>query len=300
MSSTVRHLLEVDDLTPAELVEVLDLCERPDHPQPLAGQGAALIFEKQSTRTRHSTEMAVVQLGGHPITVRADEIGIDTRETAEDVARTLACYHAVICARVYEHHKLERMAAVAGIPVVNLLSDDSHPLQAITDLLTIRQEFGRLDGLTVAWVGDWSNVARSLAIGAAMSGMHVRVAAPHGYGPSEAETERLVVLGAASVEVGDRPADLVKGADVVTTDAWYAMGQEAEAAVRRQAFEGFTVDADLLAAAGERSVLLHCLPAHRGEEVAGDALDGPHSRIWTQAANRMHAARGVLAWLLAQ
>jgi ornithine carbamoyltransferase len=192
------------------------------------------------------------------------------------------------------------MAAVAGIPIVNLLSDDSHPLQAVADLLTVRQEFGHLDDLTLAWVGDWSNVARSLAIGAAMSGMHVRVAGPNGYGPSEAEVEHLTILGAASVEVGDRPADLVKGADVVTTDAWYAMGQETEAAVRRRAFEGFTVDADLMAAAGERSILLHCLPAHRGEEVAGDALDGSHSRIWTQATNRMHAARGVLAWLLDQ
>lgn len=298
-----RHLLEIDDLSAPEIKVVLDLCELPGPPQVLAGQGVALVFEKPSLRTRHSTEMAVVQLGGHPITVRADEVSLDVRETAEDVARTLACYHAAIGARVFAHDKLERMAGAVPIPVVNLLSDDSHPLQAIADLLTIRQEFDRLEGLTLAWVGDYSNVARSLALAAVATGISVRFGCPPGYGPSEMEVERLRLAAAdASVDVSlhTRAGEAVAGADVVSTDAWYAMGQEKEAAIRRRAFEGFGVDATLLATAGPRAVLLHCLPAHRGEEVFDDAIDGPRSRVWSQAANRMHAARGVLAFLLGE
>ena len=294
-----RHLLEIDDLTVDELAAVLDLCRHPSPPQVLVGKGAALLFEKPSVRTRHSTEMAVVQLGGHPITVKADEMSLDVRETAEDVARTLAGYHATIGARVFEHSKLERMAGAVDIPVFNLLSDDSHPLQAIADLLTVEAEFGHLDGLTLAWVGDYSNVARSLALAAVASGMAVRFGCPSGYGPSEVELDRLRGAG-GTVEAMGYAVDAVKGADVVSTDAWYAMGQEEEAVVRRRAFEGFTVNAALLAAASERAILLHCLPAHRGEEVADDAIDGPRSRVWPQAANRMHAARGALAFLLGE
>lgn len=292
-----RHLLEVDDLTPAELSVVLDLCVQLDPPKVLAGKGAALLFEKPSLRTRHSTEMAVVQLGGHPVSARGDELSIDVRETAEDVARTLGCYHAVIGARVFEHAKLERMAAASPVPVVNLLSDDSHPLQAIADLLTVRSEHGQLEGLTLAWVGDYSNVARSLALASAASGMAVRFGCPPSYGPDELELDRLRAAG-GSVDVFTHASDAVEGADVVSTDAWYAMGQEEEAVVRRRAFEGFTVDAALLEQASAKAILLHCLPAHRGEEVADDAIDGPRSRVWAQAANRMHAARGALAFLV--
>lgn len=293
----IRHLLEIDDLTPAELVEVLDLCLQSDPPQVLAGRGAALLFEKPSLRTRHSTEMAVVQLGGHPVSARGDELSLDVRESAADVARTLSGYHAAIGARVFEHSKLERMAVASSVPVVNLLSDDSHPLQAIADLLTIRSEFGRLEGLTVAWVGDYSNVARSLALAAGATGMSMRFGCPPGYGPSEIELDRLRAAG-GRVESTSRAAEAVEGADVVSTDAWYAMGQEAEAEIRRRAFEGFSVDAALLATAGQQSILLHCLPAHRGEEVTDDAIDGPQSRVWPQAVNRMHAARGALLFLL--
>jgi ornithine carbamoyltransferase len=264
----------------------------------LAGRGVALLFEKPSLRTRHSTEMAVVQLGGHPVSVRADEIALGVRETVEDVARTLAGYHAAIGARVFEHEKLERMAAAAGVPVVNLLSDDSHPLQALADLLTIRQEFGTLDGLTVAWVGDFSNVSRSLALAAAATGMRMCFACPPGYGPSDADLDRLRAVGGADVVVTSYADEAVKSADVVSTDTWYAMGQETEAEERRRAFEGFTVDAGLLERAGERAILLHCLPAHRGEEVTAEALEGPRSRVFVQAANRMHAARGALWFLL--
>ncbi|MCU1353095.1 MAG: ornithine carbamoyltransferase [Acidimicrobiales bacterium] len=293
-----RHLLEVDDLSPAELAEVLERCSEHHPARVLAGRGAALLFEKPSNRTRHSTEMAVVELGGHPIYVRPEEVGLDVRETAEDVARTLSCYHAVIAARVFEHAKLERMAAAGSVPVVNLLSDEGHPLQAIADLLTIRAEFGAFAGRTVAWVGDYSNVARSLGLASAMVGMGLRFAAPRGYGPPAEDLARFSELGAPEVVATDEPKVAVAGADVVVTDAWYAMGQEEEAVARRAAFAGYTVDAPLLAAAAPTAILLHCLPAHRGEEVSSEALDGPHSRVWPQAANRLAAARGAIEWLV--
>lgn len=291
-----RSFLEIDDLAPEELVAVLDASERADPPQVLAGRGVALIFEKPSNRTRNATEMAVVQLGGHPVAIRGDEVGIDVRETAEDVGRTLACYHAAIGARVYEHAKLTRIAAAVDVPVVNLLSDEAHPMQALSDLLTLRQQFGELRGRSIAWVGDFTNVARSLALGAAMLGMEVRVGAPHGYGPSDVDVDRLAALGCAPL-VTTRPAEAVAGADAVVTDVWTSMGQEDEAIARRQAFEGFTVDATLMGAAAPDGVFLHCLPAHRGEEVSGDVVDGPRSLVWQEAANRMHVARGLLLWL---
>ncbi|MCU1452154.1 MAG: ornithine carbamoyltransferase [Acidimicrobiales bacterium] len=293
-----RHLLEIDDLSKGELLEVLERCSETHPPKVLAGRGAALLFEKPSNRTRHSTEMAVVHLGGHPIYVRPEEVGLDVRETAEDVARTLGCYHAVIAARVFEHHKLERMAGAGGVPVVNLLSDQSHPLQAIADLLTIRAEFGAFAGRTLAWVGDYSNVARSLGLAASMVGIGLRFAAPDGYGPPPQELARFRELGAPQAVSTDDPKTAVDGVDVVSTDAWYAMGQEEEAVARRAAFADYTVDGALLAAAAPGVILLHCLPAHRGEEVSDEALEGPHSRVWPQARNRLAAARGAIEWLV--
>lgn len=291
-----RHLLEIDDLDPAELKEVLALASDRALRRVLEGRGAALLFEKPSGRTRHSTEMAVVQLGGHPIYVRPEEVSIDERETAEDVARTLSQYHDVICARVFDHGVLERMAAAGSVPVVNLLSDAAHPLQAIADLLTLLDE-GELGGRALAWVGDFSNVARSLALACAMTGIAVRVASPDGYGPSDADLARVRALG-GDIEVCPDAASAVAGADAVSTDAWYSMGQEAEAAARRPLFAPYRVDAALMARAAPGAVFLHCLPAHRGEEVTDEVLDGPASRVWPQAANRLHAARAALAWLL--
>lgn len=294
--SEIRHFLEVDDLTPEELEEVLVLGQSQALHRVMEGRGAALLFEKPSARTRHSTEMAVVQLGGHPVYVRPDEVGIDTRETAEDVARTLSQFHAAICARVFDHAVLERMAGAGSVPVVNLLSDAAHPLQAVADLLTIAAERG-LTGTSLAWVGDFSNVARSLAIASAMVGVEVRVACPEGYGPSADDLARVRALG-GTIAVAGTPAEAVAGVDAVSTDAWYSMGQEAEAAARRPLFEPYRVDAALMAQAGPEAIFLHCLPAHRGEEVTDEVLDGPASRVWPQAANRLHAARAVLAHLL--
>lgn len=295
----MRHFLEVDDLSPDELTEVLARAERHDHGLPLHGQGVALLFAKPSLRTRHSSEMAVIHLGGHPISVRPDEIGVNDRETPGDIARVLAGYHALLGARVFAHDDVAAMAAVDAVPVVNLLSDDAHPCQALADLLTMRQQLGSLAGRTVAWIGDFNNVARSLARGAAMCGMHVRIGAPAGYQPDDVELDRLAHLGAAGVDVVDRPHEAAKGADAVHTDVWTSMGFEAEAEARNRAFEGFMVDESVMAGAADGAVFMHCLPAHRGEEVAAEVIDGPASVVIQQAHNRMHAFRG-LAWWLAE
>lgn len=293
----MRHFLEIDDLTPDELTEVLDLSERADVPQVLAGKGAALVFEKPSLRTRNSAEMAVVQLGGHPVSIGAAEVGLGVRETPEDVVRTLAGYHSVVAARVFEHEKLERMAGLDVVPVINLLSDLAHPVQALADLLTIRQHFGSFEGRTVAYVGDPNNVSRSLSIGAALTGMSVRIASPAGYPNPEVDTDHVRALG-GTIELTDRPAEAVAGADVVYSDVWASMGKEDEAEARRRAFEGYTIDSAMLAGAAPDAVFLHCLPAHRGEEVSAELFESERSLVWQQAQNRMHTMRGLLAFLL--
>jgi ornithine carbamoyltransferase len=292
----VRHLLDIDDLSAEELIGLLDRAERTSLPLSLHRQGVALIFEKPSARTRNATEMAVVQLGGHPLTIRGEEIGMDVRESVEDVTRTLAGYHSVIAARVFAHSTLERMVAVSSVPVVNLLSEVAHPMQALADMLTLRQELGSLEGRTIAWVGDTNNVCRSLTIAGAKLGMRVRIAAPPEYELTDLELEALARAG-AHPEQHTRPEVAVKGADAVVTDTWVSMGQEAEAGERHSDFEGYTVDQKLLSNAAPHAVFLHCLPAHRGEEVTSEVLDGPQSRVWRAAENRMHTARAVLSWL---
>jgi len=294
---TIRHLLEIDDLSADEVREVLDLAEVAQPERVLEGDGVALVFEKPSLRTRNSTEMAVVQLGGHPVSLQAGEVGLGNRETAEDVARTLDRYHAAICARVFEHEKLERMAAIARVPVVNLLSDDAHPLQALADLLTIRQHFGSFDGRTVAYIGDSNNVSRSLAIACARTGMAFRYGCPSGYGPGDVELDLVRGLG-GTVDVFTKPAEAADGADVIYTDVWASMGKEDEADARRRAFEGFTIDDAIMEAAAPGGVFLHCLPAHRGEEVSHEVLESERSLVWQQAENRMHTARAALWFLL--
>ena len=298
----MRHLLEVDDLSTTELVDMLGLSRAAIVPRSLDGLGMALLFEKPSARTRNSMEMAVVQLGGHPLTIRPDEVGLDTRESVEDVTRTLCCYHAAIGARVFEHSKLERMTQVSSVPIVNMLSDEAHPLQALADLLTIADEFGDISALgnrTIAYVGDGNNVARSLAIGAGMLGMTVHVATPVGYELSESDVARIIATG-ADLQTTNDPLAAVAGASVVYTDVWASMGQESEADKRRAAFSGFTVDNAMMANAAADAIFMHCLPAHRGEEVSSEVLEGPQSRVWPQAENRMHAARGALVWLMEQ
>ncbi|WP_420450360.1 ornithine carbamoyltransferase [Ilumatobacter sp.] len=302
-----RHLLDVTDVTAAEVREILDLAETPIDAlgRPLADQGAALVFEKPSNRTRHSMEMAVVQLGGHPVHTRGEEVGFDVREPVEDVVRILAGYHAVIAARVFDHTVLTRAAAAlddgghgATAHVVNMLSDVSHPLQAFADALTMRQRLGELRGRTVAYVGDYANVARSLAEISLLLGMRVRLAAPPGYDADDAELDRLAMIGGGDVVQFTRPHDAIVGADAVHTDTWVSMGQEADAEVRRRAFDGWTVDAEMMGAASADAVFMHCLPAYRGFEVSADVIDGERSAVFQQGHNRMHAARAVLAFLL--
>jgi ornithine carbamoyltransferase len=297
-----RHLLETDDLAADELAAVLDFARQPRPSPVLAGRGMALLFEKPSSRTRNATEMAVVQLGGHPISIRGDEVGLGTRESPEDIARTLACYHAVIGARVRDHGNLERMAAAldtagTGVPLINLLSDRAHPCQALADLLTMQEVLGGLQGRTLAWVGDANNVCRSLLLGGALAGMRMRVASPPAFSLDAADADRIASLG-GNLELVDRPELAADGADAIHTDVWVSMGQEAEAADRRRAFDGFTVDDALMARAAPHAVVLHCLPARRGEEIAASVVDGPRSAVWRQAENRLHAARGLLLWLL--
>jgi ornithine carbamoyltransferase len=292
-----RNLLDIVDLSADELSLVLDLAQRPALPRVLDGLGAALIFEKPSNRTRHSMEMAVVQLGGHPVYTRGEEVGLDVRETVEDVTRVMAGYHGLLAARVFQHDKVVRMAACSPVPVVNMLSDHSHPLQGLADVLTMQQVHGPLAGQTVAYVGDWNNVSRSLAEACVMLGANVSLGCPVGYHAPDEELERIDGIGAGSVRQSHRGSDAVRGAIAVHTDTWTSMGQEAEKAERVKVFEGFGVDEALMAEALPGAGFYHCLPAYRGYEVSSEVIDGPRSHVIQQAHNRLHAARGVLAFL---
>jgi len=294
----VRHLLDIADLDADELDAILRLAEKPDLPKVLAGLGVALIFEKPSNRTRQSMEMAVAQLGGHPVYTRGEEVGFDVRETVEDITRVMCGYHAMLAARVFDHGVVARMAAVSTVPVVNMLSDHSHPLQGLADALTMQQVHGPLAGRTVAYVGDYNNVARSLAEACVLLGADVAFGCPVGYDTPDAELQRLNELGTGRVRQVHTAVEAVSGAIAVHTDTWTSMGQEAEKEDRKQAFEGFTVTTEIMAAAAADAGFYHCLPAYRGFEVAADVIDGPRSFVIQQAHNRLHAARGALAFLM--
>ncbi|HEX8621729.1 MAG TPA: ornithine carbamoyltransferase [Allosphingosinicella sp.] len=285
----MTDLLTIAELGAEGVEEILALSELPDLGLPLAGKGVALVFQKPSARTRNSMEIAVFQLGGHPVYIQKDEVGLGTRETAQDVARTLACFHSVIAARVMDHRDLEAMAAATPRPLLNLLSDRAHPLQALADLLTVRQLLGRLDGARIAYVGDGdNNVCRSLAEACSLLGVELRIASPEGYGLADTLPR---------VSQSTDPAEAVDGADIVYTDVWVSMGQDAESAARMEALAPYRVDEALMARCANAR-FLHCLPARRGEEVSAGVIDGPQSAVWLQAENRMHTARGALAWLM--
>ncbi len=299
-------LFDVDDLWPHGYDRMLELATKGDVGRVLEGQGVALLFEKPSARTRNSTEMAVVGLGGHPIYIQGAEVGLDTRESAEDIARTLGCYHRIVCARVFDHDTLARMAfALEGsgfdVPVVNLLSDEAHPCQAIADVITLREVLGPLRGQVLAYIGDSNNVCRSLVKVALMEGMDVRVASPPGYSFSAEELDRLTAFSqkvgrGGTLHATNDPEVAAGGADALYTDVWTSMGQEAEMATRRAAFARFIIDDALLDVAEPDVAVLHCLPAHRGEEISDAVLEGSHSVVWRQAAHRQTAMRGILAW----
>jgi ornithine carbamoyltransferase len=278
----VRHLLSIRDLTAKDLEWILAASEQP-HPRPLEGKGVALYFEKPSARTRNSMELASAQLGGHPVYIQKAELGIGIRETVADVTHTLACYHAIIAGRVFDHGLLEQMARVQAAPVLNMLSGTDHPLQALADLLTVKQLLGRLEGAKIAFIGEGNNVSRSLAEACALVGAQFTIASPEGHGLENART------------VAD-PGEAVEGADIVYSDVWVSMGGE-DSDERRAAFERYQVDEALMARAND-AWFLHCLPARRGEEVTAPVIDGPRSAVWRQAANRMHTARGAMLWML--
>jgi ornithine carbamoyltransferase len=304
----MSDLFDIDDLWPDHYERVLALATDPDLGPVLEGQGVALLFEKPSNRTRNSTEMAVFRMGGHPVYIQGVEVGLDTRESAEDVARTLGCYHRILCARVFDHDMLARMAFALesfdfDVPVINLLSDEAHPCQAIADALTLRESLGPLRGEVIGYIGDANNMCRSLVKMALMEGMDVRVASPRGYSFSVEELDRLTAFG-ARVGRGGRllvthdPEVAAGGADALYTDVWTSMGQEEETGIRRQAFAPYLIDDALLDVTEPDVIVMHCLPAHRGEEISASVLEGSHSVVWKQAAHRETAMRGILAWAI--
>ena len=282
----MKHLLAIRDLTAADVHAILALSEQ-SAPRVLQNKGVALYFEKPSARTRNSMEMATAQLGGHPVYLQPAELGIGTRESVEDVTHTLACYHSMIAARVFDHGLLEQMAAVSAAPVLNMLSATDHPLQALADLLTIKQLLGRLEGARIVFIGEGNNVAKSLAEACALVGATFVLASPPGHGFLESVADAREVLD---------PAAAVEGADIVYTDVWVSMGGE-DSEERRALFEPYQVDEGLMALA-PNARFMHCLPARRGEEVTAPVIDGPRSAIWRQAENRMHTARGAMLWMM--
>ena len=265
--------------------------------RPLQGQTLAMVFQKPSNRTRVSFEVGMYQLGGHALSLSPQEIQMGKRETPSDTGRVLARYIDAIMVRTFDHDELEELAGAADVPVINGLSDAHHPCQALADLLTVREEFGTLEGVKISYVGDGNNVAHSLAIGCALTGAELAIAHPEGHGPDQKIMETAGELGAALTLTED-PAEAAGGARVVYTDVWASMGQEAEAEERREKFAPYQVNEELMGLAAPDAVFLHCLPAHRGEEVTAEVIDGSRSRVFDQAENRMHAQKALLYLLM--
>ncbi|BCB89127.1 ornithine carbamoyltransferase [Phytohabitans suffuscus] len=304
---TARHFLRDDDLTPAEQSAVLDLAAAMKADRfaftPLAGpRSVAVLFDKQSLRTRFSFDAGIAELGGHPIVVDTRGTHFGRGETLGDAARVLSRYVSAIVMRTFGDERLAEVAAGATVPVVNALTDGFHPCQLLADLLTVRERCGGTAGRTLAYVGDAANnMAHSYLLAGVTAGMHVRVAGPPGYDPSPAVVSRADEIAAwtgGSTQVLRDPREAVDGADVVATDTWTSMGQEADGRDRRTPFWPYQVDKDLLAVAAPGAVVLHCLPAHRGEEITDDVLDGAQSAVLDQAENRLHAQKALLTWLI--
>ncbi|MDD2471640.1 MAG: ornithine carbamoyltransferase [Dehalococcoidales bacterium] len=299
-----KHLLSVLDLTPetarALLIDALAFKNGRIRGIP-RGKILALLFEKPSLRTRVSFEVAMMRLGGKAIYLSPPEVGLGKREPVADVARVLGRYVDIIAARVFSHNSLVELAETANIPVINALSDLEHPCQALADMLTIMEHKGGVKGIKIAYIGDGNNVANSLMLMSAMLGADFFIASPKGYEiqPDIAEKAfSFSIQSGANIECLNNPAEAVRGADVIYTDTWTSMGQEEEAEKRRADFNGFQINSELLCHAPERVMVMHCLPAHRGEEITGDILDGPHSVVFDQAENRAHVAGAVIAYLL--
>jgi ornithine carbamoyltransferase len=301
-----RHFLTLDDLGRHGLQAMLDLTARlkrePDTFRGvLDGGRVGMIFDRPSTRTRVSFESAAWMLGMLPMVLRPDELQLGRGETIADTARALSLYLDAITVRTHDQASVEELAAAASVPVVNALTNEHHPCQALADVMTIEEEFGTLAGVQLAFIGDGDNVCTSLIQAAAMGGFELRIATPPGYEPDpavvDAARSRAVETGGAIILTHD-PSEAVLGAEAVYADVWTSMGKEAEGDARREAFVGFTVDADLMSLASKAAIFLHCLPAHRGEEVMDDVIDGPQSRVWKQAGNRLHTETALLYTVL--
>ncbi len=301
-----RHLISIHDLAASEVAGLFRLAAevkaQPErHAAALAGKSLGMIFEKSSTRTRVSFEVGMVQLGGHALFLSSRDIQLGRGEPIADTAKVLSRYVDGIMARSFAHQTVVDLARFGSVPVINGLTDDLHPCQALADYFTLGEVFGELRGRKLAYVGDGNNMAHSLLFGGAKVGMDVAVASPPGYAvkPHYAELARQDAAAAGTkITLTADPHEAVRGASCVYTDVWASMGQEAEAEKRLQAFRGFQVDARLMAAAQPKAVFLHCLPAHRGEEVAAEVADGPQSRIFDEAENRLHVQKAILLWLL--
>lgn len=307
---SVRHFLRDDDLTPAEQAEVLALAAElkaaPMSRRPLEGpRGVAVIFDKNSTRTRFSFEVGVAQLGGHAVVVDARSTQMGRDETLEDTARVLSRFVDAIVWRTFGQERLIRMASTSSVPVINALSDEFHPCQVLADLQTLAERrggIGGLKGLKMTYLGDGANnMAHSLMLGGVTAGIHVTIAAPSGFGPDAAVVAAAQARAAqtgATVTVTTDPRDAAVAADVLVTDTWTSMGQENDGLDRVAPFRPYQINADLVALAAPDVVVLHCLPAHRGEEITDEVIDGPHSVVWDEAENRLHAQKALLVWLL--
>ena len=300
-----KHLLSIADLSIEEVEALIrravDLKGGPS-PQVMAGKSAALLFEKPSLRTKVSFDIAVHQLGGHPLYLGKDEVGMGVREPVSDTARILSRYVDVIIVRTFAQCTLETLAQYSSVPVINALSDDEHPCQALADLLTVYEKKGGLKGTTIAYIGDGNNVAVSLALAAVSVGANFTIAAPPGYHMPDAAMEEVIRRGRVTgvrVTLTESPQDAVRGADVVYTDVWTSMGQEEETERRREAFKGYRVDPELLALAGDGALFMHPLPAHPGEEISEGLLEHPQSVVFDQAENRLHAQKAALLEILA-
>jgi ornithine carbamoyltransferase len=300
-----RDYLSVDDVSPEELAQVLELAaalkaEPGLHREALAGKAIALLFEKSSTRTRLSFEVGVAQLGAHPLVLSASDLQLGRGETIEDTGRVMSRYVDAIVLRTFEQERLEALAGAASVPVVNSLSDFEHPCQALADLQTIRERLGALEGRTITYVGDGNNVAHSLLLAGAKAGMHVRVATPPGFEPIPLVSQRASEIAAergGSIAVGNDAKVAAEGADVLYTDVWASMGQEAESDERSLVFPAYRIDQALVDVAAPEAIVLHCLPAHRGHEITDEVIDGPRSAVWDQAENRLHSQKALLLFL---
>jgi len=297
-----RDFLAIADLTRAELDRLMDLAARMKgggyREAPLAGKTLAMIFSKSSTRTRVSFEVGAFQLGGQALFLSSRDIQLGRGEPIPDTARVLSRYVSGILIRTFEHADVEELARCATVPVINGLTDLMHPCQVLADLLTIREAFGSWEGKRVAWIGDGNNMANSWVEAAGLLGFELRLACPQGFEPDQAILERARAVPGACVIVTRAPEEAAAGAHVVNTDVWASMGQEDEAETRRSAFKGYCVDERLMKQAHPDAIFLHCLPAHRGEEVTAGVIEGPQSRVWDQAENRLHVQKALLAMLL--